>query len=113
MKGSHAVGFSLLISLVMLTGGFALSSEKGHDHSNLPQTAITLEQAIDAAKSEVAGRVLEAELEQEDGKAVYEVEMAGANGQIRELTVDAQSGKVLKNEVEEDDHEDHDSEDKD
>jgi len=113
MKGSHTVGFGFLISLIALTGGLAFSSEKGPGHHNLPQTAITLEQAIDAAKSEFAGRVLEVELEQEDGQAMYEVEIAGVNSQIRELTVDAQSGKVLKNEVEEDAHEDHDSEDKD
>ncbi|RMH32279.1 MAG: hypothetical protein D6690_14070 [Nitrospirae bacterium] len=110
MNGSHILGLGLGITLVAFTGTLALSSGKEEKHADLSPIAITLEQAIQTAKTTVPGRVLEAELEKEDGKVVYEVDIAGADGNIHELTVDADSGKVLKNEVEDEDHDGKDSE---
>jgi uncharacterized membrane protein YkoI len=57
--------------------------------------------------------VKETELEREGGSAVYEVEVAGKDGKLREVTVDASSGRVLGQEMEEEDggHEDQGSED--
>ncbi|TCP44178.1 PepSY domain-containing protein [Rhodovulum marinum] len=47
------------------------------------------------------GRLLEVELEREDGRMVYEVELITARGRILEIVVDAATGRVL--ETEEDD----------
>ena len=42
------------------------------------------------------GRVLEVDLEREDGRWVYELKLLQADGQLMKLEVDARSGEVLK-----------------
>jgi uncharacterized membrane protein YkoI len=42
--------------------------------------------------------LLEAELEEEDGVLVYEVEILTAGGGVRELELDARDGRILKDE---------------
>jgi uncharacterized membrane protein YkoI len=43
-------------------------------------------------------RLLEAELEAEDGIFVYEIELLTADGVARELELDARDGRLLKDE---------------
>ncbi|MBE7375839.1 PepSY domain-containing protein [Pseudomonas lopnurensis] len=43
-------------------------------------------------------RLLEAELEEEDGLYVYEIELLTAEGVARELELDARDGRLLKDE---------------
>ena len=43
-------------------------------------------------------RLLEAELEEEDGIFVYEIELLTADGVARELELDARDGRLLKDE---------------
>ncbi len=62
-----------------------------------------MEEAIKTATTQFPGKVLEAELESEDGKVIYEVEIVNATGEIREVEVDAQSGKILSSELEDQD----------
>lgn len=64
------------------------------DHTSIPKTAVSLEQAIKAVTDKYPGRVVEAELEAEDGKAEYEIIVVNNSGESREYTVDAQSGQV-------------------
>lgn len=45
-------------------------------------------------------RLLEAELESEDGKLVYELEVLTDKGRVRELELDAGTGALLKDEEE-------------
>lgn len=42
--------------------------------------------------------LLEAELEEEDGVLVYEVEILTSQGVVRELELDARNGNILKDE---------------
>lgn len=42
--------------------------------------------------------LLEAELEREDGRYRYEIELLTVSGVVRELELDAQSGELLKDE---------------
>ena len=42
--------------------------------------------------------LLEAELEREDGRYRYEIELLTVSGVVRELALDAQSGELLKDE---------------
>jgi uncharacterized membrane protein YkoI len=71
--------------------GLALADK---EHESVPKTAVSLEQAIKAVTDKYPGRVVEAELEDEDGKAEYEVTVVSNSGESREYTVDAQSGQV-------------------
>lgn len=67
--------------------------------ANLP-TSVTMEEAIKIATTQFPGKVLEAELENEEGKAIYEVEVINGSGETREFEIDAQSGKILSSEQE-------------
>lgn len=50
--------------------------------------------AIEAAKARIDGGLLEAELDNERGQRVYEIDLAADDG-IQEVTVDAATGEVL------------------
>lgn len=44
-------------------------------------------------------RLLEAELDDDDGELIYEIELLTGDGVVRELEIDARSGRVLEDEV--------------
>lgn len=46
------------------------------------------------------GRLLDLELEYDHGRLIYELEVMGEDGVVRELEVDAASGALLKHEIE-------------
>jgi len=104
MKRLHT--FSLLgaSALLLASVGLAMSHDgkEKADVANLP-TSVTMEEAIKTATTQFHGKVLEAELEREDGKAVYEVEIVNASGETREFEIDAQSGNILSSEQEDQD----------
>lgn len=58
-----------------------------------------LEQLVKNAMDRYPGaRLLEVELEIEDGIYVYEVELLTASGVVRELELDARNGRILQDE---------------
>jgi len=58
-----------------------------------------LEDLIQPALGRYPGAsLLEAELEEEDGVLVYEVELLTTEGVVRELELDARDGRILKDE---------------
>lgn len=60
-------------------------------------TNISLTEAVRTAEASVTdGRAIEAELEKEDGRAMYEVELIDAKMEKRKVHVDAGTGKVFK-----------------
>ena len=64
------------------------------EHKTIAKTAVSMEQAIKAVTDKYPGRVIEAELEDEDGKTEYEITVVSTSGEKREFAVDAQSGLV-------------------
>ncbi|MET3998340.1 PepSY domain-containing protein [Marinobacterium sp. MBR-109] len=48
----------------------------------------------------LSGHLLDVELEEEDGRLVYEIEVLGKDGVVREFYLDASSGAVIKEEIE-------------
>lgn len=62
-------------------------------------TILPLEQLLEAALGRYPGaRLLEAELEQEDDRYEYEVEILTPQGVVREIKFDAATGALLKDE---------------
>lgn len=58
---------------------------------------LPLEQLLEQAMQRYPGaRLLEAELEQEHGRYIYEIELLTADGVARELELDAADGRLLK-----------------
>ncbi len=79
--------------------------------STAEATGLTLQQAIEIALQEVSGEVQEAELENEDGMKIYEVEILDANGQEFEVEIAADTGAVIEVEAEDEDDDDDNDED--
>jgi uncharacterized membrane protein YkoI len=48
----------------------------------------------------LSGHLLDVELEEEKGRLVYEIEVLGQDGVVREFYLDASSGAILKEEIE-------------
>ena len=104
MKRSIYLIAPMLAGGVLLMWGLAMSSEGTHGPEDRLLTAkLSMEEAIATAKAKFPGQVLEAELENEHGQAVYEIEIASTTGTVTEITVDAQSGEVLGSEIEDQD----------
>lgn len=114
MKRSfNTTAFFTGISVIFIAAGLALGNDRedrGHHAVNAQKAKITMEQAMETAKTKFPGRVIESELESEDGGLIYEVKIVSASGDTHEVEIDAQSGKVLKTETEQEGDNEHESE---
>ena len=57
---------------------------------------LSLERILQDARAPHAGRVLESELKQQDGRYIYEVELVDDQGRVWEMKFDARTGEVLR-----------------
>jgi uncharacterized membrane protein YkoI len=65
-----------------------------------PGDILSLQQILQYAWQQHAGRVLEAELEEHNGRIYYEVEILDVHGEVWEMNFDARSGELLGAELE-------------
>ncbi len=97
MNGKKLAVGAAIVGLLALGGGVAIAAQQQGPEPKVDRAA-----AEEAALSAVPGVVEETELEREGGSSVYEVEVAGKDGKLHEVTVSASDGKVLGQETEED-----------
>ena len=64
--------------------------------------AIAQDQAVNIALQAVPGTVVESEFESEDGVSLWEIEILDANQQVTEVEVDANTGEILSQKVDND-----------
>ena len=62
---------------------------------------LPLEEILKPVRQSYPGKILEVEMENEKGRIMYEVEVLGEDNIVREVHIDARSGKLLS--AEEDD----------
>lgn len=79
-------------AVLLTTPSFALASEKLA--KKLAAATVRLQDAINAAEQATGGRAYEAKLEKNSFGVEYEVEVL-ADGQKLEVSVDAQTAKVM------------------
>ena len=89
-----AIG-AVAVVVLALGGGVALAAQQ-QEEPRMDRAA-----AEKAALGAVQGEVKETELEREGGSAIYEVEVVGKDGKLREVAVDAGNGRILGQEMEE------------
>jgi uncharacterized membrane protein YkoI len=65
-----------------------------------------LYRCVNAALAKKPGKVLEVELETENGRQIYEIDIAGDDGKRWELECDLETIKIVKVELEEEDDDD-------
>lgn len=94
------LGAALALSLAAAAPAWP-GDHKSKDHE-AARTALAkgrvlpLTRILAIAEQRAPGDVLKVELEDDDGKPVYEVKILGRNGRVRELDIDARTGVVLK-----------------
>ncbi|NED93678.1 peptidase M4 [Streptomyces sp. SID11233] len=98
---------------VLIGGGaataVALADDDGHDSAARSSTAsgttarTTVGEAVAAAVTAVPGTVTEAELDDEDGRLVWELDVYGSERVWHDVTVDPGNGQVLGKRVDHDD----------
>lgn len=101
-----AFGIAVVAAAALAFAGPAWSDSKEGKKKGKAEMAasakVPMEQAIKAAADKAGGKAIEAELEREHGKIVWEIEVITAEGKTVEVHVDADSGEVIDVEDKED-----------
>lgn len=93
---------SLALVFAMVTPPFVHADDDRRIRQLLRNGEIlSLEKIFDAARIIKPGRILDVELEEDDGRIVYEIELLDARGRVWEMEFDARTGSLL--DLEEDD----------
>jgi uncharacterized membrane protein YkoI len=120
MKKASIITGMVMAGLIAL-GGTGISAEQANTAGSIQvkneeeagfasMAKVSMASAINAALKEVQGKVLRAELENENGYLVYGIEIAKTDHQIVEVKVDAGDGKILKVENDRKEKESHERE---
>lgn len=97
--GPLAAAISLATLLFAFVAPFAGASDSDQDvvrRALEKGELLPLTRILEIAATSVPGDVIKIELEREDGVIIYELKVLTANGRVRELELDARTGKVLK-----------------
>lgn len=70
--------------------------EDADEYAGVAQLETSLSSAIASAEQATGGKAIEAGFDDEDGKTLYEVELAAADGTIHKVNIDAASGEVAR-----------------
>ena len=98
MNSTKQMIVAAVTSLAIMSSGIALSDNEIDTAPN-----ITAKQAIDIALNAVPGVIHEVELEKERDAFAWEIELVSAQDQKEyEILIDANTGKVISKEIEED-----------
>lgn len=89
----------MLAGALLLLAAANPASAESVDYKALNQTKLSLTQAIDTAERQGGGKAIDAEFETEDGVAMYEVSVLGAD-KLQKYKLDANSGQVRETENE-------------
>lgn len=91
------------LAAVMLISGIAVGESDQYESRRLMEQGkiLPLQQVLDHLGQQQAGRVLEVELEDVQGRYIYEIELLGEDGRVLEYEIDAASGEIINGNLEE------------
>jgi uncharacterized membrane protein YkoI len=92
--------YVLLIATAIVGCGSAttVNGERAQELELLKASKVDVTDAIKAAQGKRPGRVFNTELRSKNGRTVWEVDIATADGKSAEVDVDAQTGEVIDTE---------------
>jgi len=101
-------------AITLLVAGLSVSAIADSKDTTAAQqnAAISLTQAVSIAEKATGGKKTDVEFELEDGVAIYEVEIDLPDGSEIELDIDANSGVILSQETDDEEHRSHHQPDK-
>lgn len=88
----------ILAALLMLIAAPLARADVDHEQARRAYEAgeiVSLKQILKAVAKDQPGQVVEVELEREDGRWVYEVEVLSPAGKVTELLYDGKTGKRM------------------
>ena len=91
-----------VLALALLAGAMTPAAARGKDDHERARQAVQagevlpLSTVLQRLEAEVPGRVMEVELESDDGRWVYEIRLLQTDGRLVKVKVDARSGAVLR-----------------
>lgn len=111
MKKIQTIIATTLVGAAFVIGGLTVQAKEMVNDASLAKNAnVSMEQAIAIAIKTVPGTAVKAEFDKEKGQSFWEVEVLADNQQVMELDIDANDGKVLKQQLDKVDHDHEESE---
>jgi uncharacterized membrane protein YkoI len=100
MPGKTSV--NRLFVILTLIATLVIADEGHREARRLTETGkiLPLEDLMQSIQAEQPGRVLEVELERDDGRYLYEIEILDPQGAVWEFKLDATSGEIVERELE-------------
>lgn len=97
-KFSFIVTVAFISFVSLLPGTISRADQTADKARQLQQQGdiLPLEQIIELAVAVKQGQILETDLERDDGRYVYELEILDSRGQVWEVELDAQTGELLE-----------------
>lgn len=95
---------TLFALIVLLLAAPALADDD-HDRARAALERgeiLPLSRILAVVEREVGGRIIEIDLDRDDGRYVYEVEAVSRDGRLVELSIDAATGAILDRDYEDD-----------
>jgi len=95
---------SAIVAVLVFATSTALAADISQDTARdlrRAGTILALDDILERVRARYPeARLLETELERDDGRYIYEMEILTQEGQVRELETDAATGKILEDEAE-------------
>ncbi len=85
---------------VVIAGGLLTLLWGANSGADPVKPKLSMEQATAIAIKKVPGTVKSSEFEHEMGQDVYSFDIAGKNGAIHEILINANTGKIVSNKIE-------------
>lgn len=100
------IGYISLVLVVGMTSSLLSLADDSDDLSDqVPQwvregKVISLDSLMERHEARLNGRLLDLEVEKEDGRIIYELEILREDSVVYEIKIDAESGDWLEEEIE-------------
>jgi len=102
------IGISGLVGSTMIAQA---QESKTNDELAVVSASVTLEQALNVAKSAIPGTLAKIKYSNDEGAPVWEVEVIDANQTTHDLEISATTGQVVKQKVDKADKSDNENDD--
>lgn len=96
-----------LLLLALALPALADGNDRDHDRARLALErgeVLPLGDILDIAVADSDGRVIEVELERDDGRWIYELTQITSEGRLMELEIDGATGRILDRDFKHKDH---------
>ena len=96
-----------LLLLALALPALADGNDRDHDRARLALErgeVLPLGDILDIAVADSDGRVIEVELERDDGRWIYELTLITSEGRLMELEIDGATGHILDRDFKHKDH---------